>query len=223
MASTFTYLDVLTRVASYNPRATEDALSIFAVNDALGLLWNAYHFSFTKAELPPFWLVGGEQDYGNLVAAVPADFKSIISAEMIDTDTAPFYRIPLIPKRDAPRTGRQDTPEIIAYVPEVDAFRVHPAPPYGYGPGKWIVNGVYKRHFTKITRDTLISTLPWDDEWFPVFCAALEWGLLPHKGQEKAMARQYALALVADMAQKSGLDESDPVGVAPREPLVRRW
>ncbi len=225
MASTFTYLDALTRIASYHSRANDDALNVFAINDALGLLWNAYHFPFTKAELPPFWVIGGEQDYGSLTAAVPPDFKSILSAELVDTDTSPFQRIPLLPKRDVPRTGRQDTPEVISYIAETDSFRLHPQPPYGFGPGKWVVNGTYKKHYTKITRDTLTTPLPWDDEWFPVFCSALEWGLLPHKGQEKMMARQVALALAADMAQKTGLDESDPVGISPREPLVGfyRW
>lgn len=220
MATSYTYQNALARVAAWNSRAREDTDGVFAINDATSLLWNAYDFPFTKADLPPIWLTSETQDYGALVNAIPADFKGLRSATLVDTDSEPIRHIALDPKRDLDLTGRLGQPEAFGYVPEKDCFRVHPRPPFGYGPGRYLIIGKYKKTPPLITRDTLSYTMPWEDEWFNVYCTALEWALTPNADGKKIQLLGLARSQAQVMASAAGLDENDPPGVAPREPLV---
>jgi hypothetical protein len=219
MARTYTWQDALTRVASYGARATEDSGAVFAMNEAQNLIWESYHWRETLKELPPFWIIDVEQDYGAPTYAVPTDFLSLTRAYLINVDG--LVRTDLDCRRDIQKTRILALPTALGYAPETETFRVWPRPPYGMGPMLWLVEGVYKFRPTKVTVDNMGSSLlPWDDRHFAAVCAALHWALTPTMSPNKDQLLNVAMGEINLMAMREGLADGDPHGVSPDEGLV---
>jgi hypothetical protein len=223
MAHTYTWADALARVASQGFRATEDSQAVFSCNDAQFLIWDAYDWRSTLEVLPPFWIIGNEQDYGRPMYAVPEDLQALRKAYLVNTYSN-YNREDLQVKRDIALTNMRTLPRTVGYVQEEDCMRVWPRPPEGTCPTQYLIDGVYKKRPTKVTTANMGSSLlPWDDKYFRVVCTALQWSLTSETSQNKSPLFAVAMGQIHDMADKEGLDLGDPQGVAPVEPLVRAW
>lgn len=223
MGRTYTWADALTRVGGQYARNIEDANAIFAANEAQFLIWDMYDWRETLEELPPFWLIANEQDYGAPTAVIPSDFQALRRAYLVNVDSN-YGREELKIKRDIMRTNMRALPRDIGYAPETNTFRTWPRCPEGLNPSQWLVDGTYKKKPTKITTSNIASSLlPWDDRHFRVACTALKWALAPEISPEKDKLFVSAVYQIRDMADKEGLDLGDPQGISPAEPLVREW
>lgn len=232
MAKTYTVAEALSIAGGQVGRKVEDYTAAYIANMAMGLIWNKYDWRETVSDLPPFYLVPGEQEYGAPAVIVPTDFKGFRKAYLVDVNT-PANRMTLKTMRDIQLTGVEDMPSIIGFEPSVSKFRVFPRFPQGFGATDWLIDGTYKKRPTKITPSTLQTTLiPWDDQYFNVFVAATKWAALENAGDQRAgqiteqmglyrVTGQLAVAheAIDRMAQDEGLDLGDP-SIAPSEPLV---
>jgi len=71
LASTLRYIDVIQAASQGYSKSIEDTAQTYALNNAVSKMWRAYDWRGTLAELPPFWLVPGQQDYGKPFYAIP--------------------------------------------------------------------------------------------------------------------------------------------------------
>ena len=222
MGKTLTYGDAINNVGQYGARVENDIARMFAVNSALNTLWNAADWRETIAPLPPFWLFPGAQDHGKPAAVVPTDFHGLREVYLIYAGADYANRKTLEVQSNLDITHIREFPTRICYDPTIGlgtgGFRVWPRVPDGIGATQYMIDGTYKKRATKITPATLNSVLPWDDEYFHVFCAVLFWAL-QKPGNTKDQALQDAWLYVQDMMDKEGLNAGDP-SRAPSKALV---
>lgn len=233
MAKTLSYGDALNVVGKQVPRQYEEDLAAHCCNLANNLIWNKYDWRESIADLLPFYLIPGQQDYGKPFVAVPADFQGLRTANFVQMSSSPpiFSRMLIV--RDLDETYIQQPPSSIAYNKERQAFRLFPRTPVNMGGPDYLVNGTYKKLPTLVTASTLASTkLPYEDQYFNVFCQALKWSMLDTFNSESAGNAQIvngqaqysgqlakAMTAIEEMATNEGLNLGDPV-VAPKDALV---
>jgi hypothetical protein len=221
MAQTYTIGEALTLVSRQLGRSVEDDYGAYIANIAMNTMWNRYDWRETIAQLPPFYLIGNEQEFGPPSAIVPANFLGLREAYLVGTTAVPARRMELKVRRDLRLTGAQGLPAEISYDPTTKRFRVFPRVPNGIGATDYLIDGTYKIKPTKILPNTLSSTLiPWDDVYFQAFVAALKWAAWDVATDPRA-TNQFGVmtALVDDMAEAEGLNLGDPA-IAPSEPLI---
>jgi hypothetical protein len=218
--TTYTWQDVYSYVSRHTPVAKSDSGMVLAVNVAQNLIWNKYDWRETIEPLPPFWVVGGVQDYDE----VPADFQGLRDeCFIVDVESNQGRNVLLI-KRNVPVSSMRMGTNMIGYESSTNKFRIWPRPADFMCPTQYIIDGRYKKVPTKITTDNVGSLLlPWADAYFDVCTAALQWALEDSRSQAKNMLKVMALQAVMDMGCHEGIELGDPIGVSPKEPLVRRY
>lgn len=215
---TYTYGDAIQRCHQRNSRVDLDEAGIFAVNEALYKLWNEADWRETMGLLNPFYLYPAEQIYGKPTASVPTDFHGLREAYCINLYSDTLNRWPLEVQTNIEITHMRYWPNAICYDPQNQAFRLWPRAPEGLGAGQYVIDGTYKKRAPKILVNQVNQTLPWDDEYFPVFCAALDWAIA-RPGPEKQLLLQQYQVMVEAMKDSEALNDGDP-NIAPRESFV---
>jgi hypothetical protein len=222
MAKTYTYSDAITIVGAALPSLKVAAHGATMADEVNGLIWNFADFGFTLGEMTPFYLVPATQDYFSPLVTIPSDFIGLRSAELHWTDgSSTRFLHPLLPRRGAENTVREELPTLMAYLPETETIRLYPQPPASLPSGQYIVTNIrYKKQPTKVTTSTLISVLPFDDRYFPVFQAGLRWvGLRDTGSQAAPNAQATFFAMLTEMANREAY-ESNEDSQRPGEPLV---
>lgn len=233
MAQTYTIGEALTLAYKQIGRGYEEDYASHAANMAQNLIWNRYDWRETIGALPPFYLVGNEQEFGPPSAVIPSNFLGLRKAYLTNITTIPARREEIKVRRDLSLTGAQGLTKEISYEPTTGRFRVFPRVPNGIGAADWVIEGTYKKKPTKIIPSALSSTLiPWDDLYFQDFLAVLKWAAYETAGDQRAGEAQYsggnvaytgalakAMAAIDLQAEYEGLNLGDPT-IAPSEPLV---
>jgi hypothetical protein len=217
MAKTLTPGVALQMVGLKYPKLLTEGFGARFANEVQEWIWKRYPWRGSLVDLPPFHLVKDQPDYGSPLTIVPADFLGLHKAWVREVRGYQVY--PLTVKSDADVSVSPGIPDVIAYMSEKNAFRLHPRPqasaPY------WWVEGVYKKTPTKITNANVNSyILPWDDIYFMVFRKCLEAKIKDELlGAQDAMnAIQYANYLIDAMAMDENLVSGVTI-VAPAESL----
>lgn len=202
-------------------------------DEAMSEIWNAYDWRGSLAELPPFYLMALEQDYGPPLSAVPTDFLQLREAQYRDVHGNGSIQ-PLEVRANLSRTDLAGMPTDISYEPEVISFRVHPMPGSGMAPNRYQVEGKYKKRYTKVTNENLLSlTFPWDDMYFYVYRRVLYWKALEEIGSQLAGTITYypdgsvaatgaaanAWNAIQEMLRREGGAEA-PENISPSEELA---
>lgn len=218
MAVTKTFAEVLT-VAGLARRQEDDTAS-YIINLALKELWNAYDWRETLAELPPFYLIPGEQDYGSPFSIIPSDFRGLRKAYVVQTVSTPPNRRELAIIRDIRLTAALNLPTDIGYEPTTKTIRVFPRVPNNIGATDFLIEGTYKKRVPQMTNTGFNGTMIFDDEYFSVLVAGVKWAsyALSDDGRADKKWVQFH-QMIDEMASAEGLDLGDP-SIAPAEPLV---
>lgn len=231
--STYTWTDVLSIIGRKGSRSVMDDMATYIANLTLNWVNDKYDWRWTTAQLPPFYLVPNEQDYGAPAVAIPSDFYGLRWCNLVRTDNTPPYRQPLRVIKDLQTTHIRYLPHAIGYVPDKKCFRLYPRIPDNIGSPTYLVEGVYKKLLPKITTGTLATTtLPSDDVYLDMWIETARWimyrldndpragvinfsnGVVGAQGQAAVM-----LDLIQWAAEKEGLELGEPI-ISPEEPLV---
>lgn len=221
MGQTIYIGDAWNIIRPHVPRAVEDNFASIAANMAITEMWDAYDFRETIDELPPFYLIPGEQDYGHPIYAVPTNFGGMRMANLVCLNSTRPERREIHPRRDLRRTSLAGMPELIGFDVATKKIRVYPRVPDNIAGSDFMIEGTYKKEPAQVTPATIHSTLiPWDDKYLSVFLAALKWAAWDIAADQRA-EKQYLFLqhLLQKMAADEGLDLGDPP-IAPAEPLV---
>jgi hypothetical protein len=200
------------------PRLLADAFAARFCNEVQDYIWYRYPWRGTLADLPPFGLTQDEPDYGPPLLAVPADFYGLHRA-WIRSSTGRILEPELQVKPDLGLSVCSAMPTTIAFQKAKGCFRLHPRPAFA-APDYW-VEGEYKKLPETITNENLNSyTFVWDDLYFQVFRAGLNWKVKEDlmSSPDAPNAYQMFEMLVDRMAMAEGL-HSGVVTVAPSEGL----
>lgn len=204
MASTYRFWQAASAAKNVMERSIEADQQAFACNLALNEYWEAYDWRETLADLPPFWMAPGVQDYGAPFIAVPSDFMALKRAYWLNlmsgTNGVP-YRQELSSVGDLPETTDQDIPTSICYFPQTRSFRIHPRCPINWGAPQFMVRGQYKKVPTvtlagttttinQLTASNIMNALlPSDDRYFKVWVEGIKWAYLMLAGDPRAGGR----------------------------------
>jgi hypothetical protein len=191
---TFTYRDVWSAAAAQYPRALDQPLQELATNIAINEMWKAYDWRGTVVQLPPFWLVPGDQDYGTPTYVIPDDYFGLREVYLVTlTNTTWPVRKKLEIVENLERTGLQDLPQSICYRSSIAGFRVHPCPTFSMAAPNYLIDGTYKKRPPKWTSASYASQLLWDDIYFSAFVSACVWAAFKLSGQRQAAMEQYLI------------------------------
>jgi hypothetical protein len=221
MARTYYYSDVINLVAPNVQRSGENSVASHICNVVTNEIWTKFDWRESLENLPPFYLVPGEQDYGAPAAAVPSDYLGLRRVFYTNLNNSPVFFFPLTVMRDLDTTELQGIPHSITYLRESRAFRVFPRTPDNFGAPWHMITGTYKKRPQKITASNFTATLlPFDDIYLDVWVQGLKWGFWNLSGDERGPG-QYRIfqAAIDEMASSEGLELADP-SLSPREPLV---
>lgn len=185
--NSYTWQDILNQVTQFQNRHLDSAFSVALANKALVSIWNFADWRETMADLPPFWLAPLLQDYGAPAAVIPDDFLGLRSAHLVQVNSDPMGRTPVLPKRKLERTHWQGFPDEISYEASVKKFRLFPLPPANMAASAYLIDGTYKKKPARITAAGLNSTLiPWDDIYQDVVYQVVLWKYLQLTGNPAA-------------------------------------
>lgn len=194
MAFSYTYNDLAAAAAAQYPRSLDQPIVELATNIAINEMWRAYDWRGTVAQLPPFWLVPGEQDYGAPFYAVPSDFFGPREMYLVLlTNSSWPVRKKLDIVENLERTDQQDSPQSICYRPSIAGFRIHPGPTLSMAAPNYLIDGTYKKRPPKWTSDNYGDQLLWDDIYFNAMVSAYVWAVYKLSGQRQAAMEQYAI------------------------------
>lgn len=221
MATTFTYNDAWSLIKGSYPVSNDGQILEYATNFAVNKMWQAYDWRGSIANLPPFWLVPGEQDYGTPFYVIPTDFYGLREVYQVLISTSNPLRYPLHVVSNLEKSSLLAFPNSICYRDSIKGFRVHPTPSYGMASPQYLIDGTYKTRPPKIRRANLGQVTPWDDVYFNSFTEGLKWAALSSSGRRNdAIAQQQIFyeTLQADTASEN-LELGEP-SVAPSEALM---
>jgi hypothetical protein len=189
-------------------------------NMATELIWKAYDFRETIADLPPFYLVPNEQDILPAMSAIPADFLGFRKVQLCQYSSGCISKQDMTVVKDIQLTHVRGLPRDVNYNASTRAFRVFPRTPDNIGSPFWFIEGSYKKRPVAITNAQLDTVFPFDDLYLPVYIEVFRWAFYALAGMDKA-DNQYAkaLAFIESMASNEGLNEGDAF-IAPAASLV---
>mgnify|MGYP000691657627 CR=1 FL=1 len=247
---TYTFWDVVGYVGDAVGTAAEAAKAPIACNMALNHIWGEFPWRQSLAELPPFYLVPGEQVYGPPAVSVPADFLGLERAYHIvrQPNGAATLAKELKCISDIVTTDLPDWPRYIGYEGSTRSFKVGPRPLSNIGAPWHLITGKYKKVPTlikvsdgttvnKITANNLHDLyLPFDDLYINVMAEAVKWAFwVLNSDTQRAGGKQmqngavskwgqFAVmdSAIADMAAKEATAIGPPVG-GPTEALYSPW
>lgn len=189
MAITYTFFDIVGMVGDAVGTAAEAYKAPMACNLAVNHIWTAFPWRQSLGELPPFYIVPGEQTYGPPAVSVPADFLGLERAfHEIRTSSG---GVPIVRDlryiRDIATTDQQDYPKVIGYEGSTRSFKISPRPLTSFGAPWHLIGGKYKKVLTltrksngatvsKVTGEYLDDIyLPFDDLYVHVMAEGVKW------------------------------------------------
>ena len=233
MAITYTFFDVVGIVGDAVGTAAEAYKGAPACNLAVNKIWTAFPWRQSLGELPPFYLIPGEQYYGAPTVSVPTDFLGLQRAYHVirqatgDTPTVRELRC----ISDIMTTDEADYPKVIGYEGSTRSFKIGPKPLANFAAPWHLIEGEYKKVPTlyrkstgavvnKVTATYLDDIyLPFDDLYVYVMIEAVKWGYWvlnsdPRAGgvQVQNGAESYfgqfgvMMAAVKQMAENEGIE-----------------
>lgn len=228
-----TYGNVLDVAGRKFPGMLQDNLSATILNLTTSKIWDAYDWRWSLDQLPPFYLMPNQQDYGAPAVTIPDDFYGLRFAQLIQTNATPPVLNQLMVIKDLLITNVRYIPHAICYAPDVQAFRIFPRMPDNLGSPTYMINGRYKTLPPKVTTANLATTLlPSDDEYFQMWVETAKYIAYQLDGDPRAGQIAFAngqvsatgqAAVMRDMimwaAEREGLELGD-VTISPAEPLV---
>ncbi len=237
MAKTYTYLDAWNLARKQVSSSTEADHAAAVCNLATNEIWNSWDWREALDDLPPFYLVPSEQDYGAPAVVIPADFMGLREAFIVSTNSEPAYRQELEVIKDLRAISARQRPHAIGYEPSKNVFRLFPRVPDSFVAPTYMVDGIYKKRPTKITAANIqATTLPFDDVFLSVMLDSLKWAAMRIGGDQRAgevqirqngqrvYTGQYGIMKerIEEMAQTEAVDLGNPV-IAPKEsyPMMR--
>lgn len=167
--------DYVKRMIKFMPL---DQIMARLVNRVAYYMWMDAPWRWTLGSLPVVPLIANTQDY---TAAFPSDFLYPVSCYIVRGsatagDIAPGRELQIWPTMETAR-GVLGNPSMIAWIGTAGTngtVRINPIP----GQVNTIENviGLYKKSMTPFTNSTVYTgTMPFDDEWFPVFEEGVLW------------------------------------------------
>ncbi len=140
------------------------------LDDVNKIMWMAAPWRWTVGTLTNIALVTNQQDY---TLAPPADFMYLLHCYISDGATATKH-LEIMPALPATVVAN-GVIDFISFE-STSTFRVSPNPGTLLSPSKYIVSW-YKKSSTAITAATMsvVTTLPFPDEYFPVYEAGVLW------------------------------------------------
>jgi hypothetical protein len=188
MASTYTYGDSIAMVATVSPRAMQENNGAMLCDKAVSMIWSAADWRQSLTTLPPFYLTPGDQDYGAPMSVVPSDFLGLRQAYVTYLGQEPPSHGNLLEVRShLDLTHEENEPTLISYLADARRFRIWHRFPNSCEVAKYMVEGTYKKAHTKVVADNLNSVaLPFDDDYFRVFCEVLKYQVFSATGDPRA-------------------------------------
>ena len=232
MAGTFTFDDVLRMIDKHVPRnvVTDNAANI--CNLAYNRIWQRYDWRESLATLPPFYLIPNQQDIGSPFYTIPTDFAGLRKADLVYIASDPPVHKPLTIIKDLNITHGRWSPHSIGYNPDTQSFRIFTRATGNMGVPLWQIEGTYKTKATKITPNTLTTTIPTKDDLLEMWIEGTKWAAFHFMGDPKAgqvqkqngqttFTGQLAnfMASMDSMATNEGLELGDNY-IHPSEPMV---
>lgn len=214
---TYTFGELLRIAGDEISMRVQDEKAAVILNRAVNLIWKRYDWRETLDDLPPFYLIPSEQDHGAPAVSIPADFHGLRTAYVVRLNTTPPDRTPLKVVQFTDLTASRYLPQTISFRPETNAFRLFPRVPENIGAPEYLIDGMYKKHPTKVSASTMHATIwPFDDLYFDVFIEAIKHAAAPRDKEQLMLAYQK----IDEMAANEGLELGEPI-IAPSEALVR--
>lgn len=230
MANTYKYEDALALCQRYGSKVDDGLFASQVCNIATNLIWMAFDWRESLATLPPFYLIGGEQDYPLPTSSLPTDFHSLRQIYLTRLNDGNPVRDLLVNKNTLELTHLKSIPRCISYEPSIGGFRLFPRPSENMGAPQWLVEGTYKKRPVQITQGTLNTLLPFDDLYIQVWLDAMIYAYRKLQGAESGDVtyqngnRVYtgqlakAMAAIEEMACQEGIQGGEYT-IAPAEPL----
>ncbi len=219
MASTYSWSDLITFVGQSFPRLQADAAGALICDLMQSAIWDKADWRFALKTMPPFYLVGIQQDYVAPSVVVPTDFLGLRSALLVYNGTEPATTYPpLKVLRYLQKTYAQGRTQSISYESELGGFRIFPRCPSGIGVMDYQIECTYKKNPVKVTTATLMNTMPWDDQYMGVAVEGMKYFLKPSAQQTDADLQRF-LAAIEGMAEHEAINLGDQP-ISPAEPLV---
>lgn len=197
MPSNNRFMDAIAAAAGATP-GLDSFRQAMACNLALGRIWRAYDWRESIAELPPFNLVPGRQDYGAPWVYVPDDFLGLRKAYHWNYSSGSAGARPTEMNVVRDLASAQVTSlgapmridESICYHEPLQCFRILPVPASNMAAPYHVVDGKYKTvpKVTLASDNTVVNRitasnianaiLPFDDLYFEVWVQAVKWALM---------------------------------------------
>lgn len=231
---TYTFWDAAHAAEALIAKTVEMDHQAIAANMALGLYWPMFSWRESIADLQPFWVSPGKQDYGPPQVVVPTDFWQLKKAywkDLMSGINGVPWRYELNVLGDLSDYMDTGPVESICYLPSRRCFRVVPRVPLNFGPPRYLIDGQYKRRAqTYLSDGTTVITkvmagniqdalLPSDDMYVAVWIKLMQWAFLELSGSKEAMnMRLQAVAAVQDMADRESV-ALKAAPIAPGEPI----
>ena len=180
----YTYAEALNVVARQLPKVLEDQYAAVACNLATTKIWDAKDWNESIKRLPPFYLIGGEQDHGPPQPIVPTDYQGLRRVQVQHVNGQVLGQLHVA--QNLNEVWHEGLPEMISYEAAKRAFRLYPRVQRGYGAPNYFVTGTYKRLAPQITNSTLDTALPLKDKYFHVWLEGLRYAFYSLSGDPKA-------------------------------------
>jgi hypothetical protein len=179
----YTYAEALNIVGRALPKVLEDQYSAVICNLATSEIWASIDWNLTMEALPPFYLIGGEQDHGPPQPVVPTDFMALRRAQIQRLSGEVLADLHVAANLNEVRLCGM--PDMISYEAVKRAFRLYPRVPHGYGAPNYFVTGTYKKTPVQITNSTLQTALPLgDDSDFAMWLEAIRYAYYKLSGDQ---------------------------------------
>lgn len=222
MAKTYTFSDAVGMASSDFPKLKLSNYASTMCDEVNSTIWNYADFEWTLGQMQPFHLIPSLQDYIEPFISIPADFVSVHSAELYRIEgTEKRYLSQILPRRSLEATTREELPTLAAWVPEINAIRLHPRPPQSINSADFVVDNIrYKKQPLKVVSANLMNTLDLDDRYFHVFVAGLRYACKRDVGAlDTEKAQINFLSMLANMAAREGYEAQED-DIKPFNPLV---
>lgn len=229
MSSTYTWSTLISYVSQSHPRLTADANGALLCDLVQSFVWGRADWRVSLVKLSPFYLIPLMQDYANPYINMPSDFLGLRAGTLTyNANEPPSTYPPLMVDRYLSLTNGQSRPTSISYEPTitvagvtVGGIRIYPRPPSGIGPMDYQIECTYKKNPPKITTDTLLTPIPWDDQYFNVMAEGMRYFIKPVSQQDdRDLSRLISMADIMASHENVNLGEQN---VHPREALVDWW
>lgn len=219
MAKTYTWADLISYASQSYPRLIADSNGAMICDMVNSKIWSMADWRVSLVTMPPFYLVALNQDYAAPTVVVPSDFLGLRSALLIYNGTEPATVYPpLTVMRYLDKTYIQGRTKDISYQSDIGGFRIFPRCPSGIGVMDYQIECTYKKIPTRVTAATLMSTLPFEDQYFNVFLEGMKFYLKPVSQQNPQDYQNFMMSISAMAAAEAVNLGEQPI--APKEPLV---